>query len=74
MSINAQGGISMKRGYILAEVLISMLLRASFIAVLCGAFYLVASFESDIHLKLVARERGQRIINYLDARIRNAGL
>ncbi|MBR0233646.1 MAG: hypothetical protein IJQ47_06325, partial [Synergistaceae bacterium] len=42
--------------------------------VLCGAFYLLVSFESDVQMKLVARQRGQRVIQYIDQRIRNAGL
>ncbi|MBR0076059.1 MAG: hypothetical protein IJP96_09925, partial [Synergistaceae bacterium] len=62
------------KGFILAEILISMMLQAGFVIVLCGAFYLLVSFESDVQMKLVARARGQRVIQYIDQRIRNAGI
>ena len=62
------------KGFILAEILISMMLQAGFVIVLCGAFYLLVSFESDVQMKLVARQRGQRVIQYIDQRIRTAGL
>lgn len=62
------------KGFILAEILISMMLQAGFVIVLCGAFYLLVSFESDVQMKLVARQRGQRVIQYIDQRIRNAGV
>ena len=62
------------KGFILAEILISMMLQAGFVIVLCGAFYLLVSFESDVQQILTARARGQRVIQYIDQRIRNAGL
>ena len=62
------------KGYILAEILTAMLLQAGFIIVLCGAFYLLVSFSSDSQQILTARERGERVIMYVDQRIRNAGL
>ena len=62
------------KGFILAEILTGLLLQALFILVLCGAFYLLVSFGSGTQQILTARERGQRVISYVDSRIRNAGL
>ena len=62
------------KGYILAEILTSMLLQAGFVLVLCGAFYILVSFSSASQQVLVARQRGQRVVQYLDSRIRSAGL
>ncbi len=62
------------KGFILAEILTVMLLQAGFILVLCGTFYLLVSFGSGTQQILTARERGQRVISYVDSRIKNAGL
>lgn len=62
------------RGYILTEIMMSMLLQAMFIVVLSGAFYMMLTFYTKTQQLQTARMRGQRVISYIDQRIRHAGL
>lgn len=62
------------KGYILTEIMMSMLLQAMFIVVLSGAFYMMLSFYTRTQQLQTARERGFRVISYFDRRIRHAGL
>lgn len=62
------------KGYILTEIMISMLIQAMFIVVLASAFYMMLSFYTKSQQFLTARSRGQRVIMYIDTRIRHAGL
>lgn len=62
------------RAFILVETLTGIALQAGFLLILCTSFYLVLSFYTRIQQTLTARERGQRVVAYFDARMRNAGL
>lgn len=68
--------IFMKRSkaFILVEILTSMALQAGFIIVLCTSFYLMLSFYTRTQQTLTARQKGEKVIAYVDARIRNVGL
>ncbi len=63
-----------RKGFILAEILTGMMIQAWFIVALCGAFYLLLTFSTRIQQSNAAQDHGQRVIAYVDARIRNAGL
>ena len=62
------------KAYILTEIMMSMMLQAMFIIVLSGAFYMMLSFYTKTQQLQTARERGHRVISYVDQRIRHAGL
>ncbi len=63
-----------RKAFILAELLTGMMIQAWFIVTLCGAFYLLLTFSNRIQQSNAAQDHGQRVIAYVDARIRNAGL
>ena len=63
-----------RKAFILAEILTGLMIQAWFIVTLCGAFYLLLTFSSRIQQSNAAQDHGQRVIAYVDARIRNAGL
>lgn len=56
------------------ELMTAMAVYGIFLAMLSGAFYALLTFGSRSQKVLVARERGRRVIEYVDSRIRNAGL
>ena len=60
--------------FILAEQLMTIMLQAGFILVLCGTFYLLTSFYSNINQALTARNHAERVISFVDAKVRHAGL
>lgn len=62
------------KAFILAEILTGMVLQAGFIIVLCTSFYLMLSFYTRTQQTLSARQKGEKVIAYVDARIKNAGL
>ena len=62
------------RAFILTEILTGMILQAGFIIVLCGAFYMTINFYTRTTKILAAREKGQRVITFLDEKIIHAGL
>ncbi len=62
------------RAFILTEILTGMMLQAGFIIVLCGAFYMTINFYTRTTKILAAREKGQRVISFLDEKVRHAGL
>lgn len=62
------------KAFILVEILTGMALQAGFILVLCTSFYLMLSFYSRTQQVLNARQKGEKVIAYVDFRIRNAGL
>lgn len=62
------------RGFTLVELMTAMAVYGIFLAMLSGAFYALLTFGSRSQKVLVARERGRRVIEYVDSRIRNAGL
>ena len=62
------------KGFILTDILTGMLVQSLLILSLCGAFYMLLSFGTSTQQVLTARERGRRVISYVDQRIRNAGL
>ena len=62
------------KGLTLIEILIALTIHAIFILMLGGTFYALLSFGNKSQQVLVAREHGRRVIDYVDSRIRNAGL
>ena len=62
------------RAFILTEILTGMMLQAGFIIVLCGAFYMTINFYTRTTKILAAREKGQRVISFLDEKVRHSGL
>ena len=62
------------RAFILAEQLMTIMLQAGFILVLCGTFYLLTSFYSNMNQALTARNHAERVISFVDAKVRHAGL
>lgn len=62
------------KAFVLVEILTGMVLQAGFIIVLCTSFYLMLSFYTRTQQVLNARQRGEKVIAYVNARIRNAGL
>ena len=62
------------RAFILAEQLMPIMLQAGFILVLCGTFYLLTSFYSNMNQALTARNHAERVISFVDAKVRHAGL
>ena len=62
------------RGFTLAELLMALVIHSFFILMLGGTFYTLISFGSRSQMVMTARERGQRVINFIDSRVRNAGL
>ena len=55
------------KAFMLTEILTGIMLQAGFIIILCGAFYMTINFYT-------AREKGQRVIAFLDGKVRHAGL
>ena len=62
------------KAFILVEILSGMVLQAGFIIVLCTSFYLMLSFYTRTQQTLSARQKAEKVIAYVDARIKNAGL
>lgn len=62
------------KAFILVEILTGMVLQAGFIIVLCTSFYLMLSFYTRTQQTLSARQKGEKVIAYIDARIKNADL
>ena len=63
-----------RKGFTLTELLTSMIIQSMFVITLCGAFYLLLSFGTRTQAIFTARERGQRVITFVENRVRNAGL
>lgn len=62
------------RAFILSEQLMTIMLQASFILVLCASFYQLISFYTRTQQVLTARNHAERVISFMDDKIRNAGL
>lgn len=62
------------RAFVLSELLMTMLLQAGFILVLCTSFYLLTSFYTKTQQVLTARNHAERVIQFMDDKIRGAGL
>lgn len=52
----------------------TIMLQASFILVLCASFYQLVSFYTRTQQVLTARNHAERVISFIDDKIRNAGL
>ena len=63
-----------RKGYILTEIMMSMLLHSMFILVLASSFYMMLSFYTKTQQLQTARSRAKRVILYIDTRIMHAGL
>ena len=62
------------RAFILSEILRGTALSAGLVLALCGAFYMTINFYARTSKILTAREKGQRVISFVDERIRHTGL
>lgn len=62
------------RAFILSEQLMTIMLQAGFILVLCTSFYQLISFYTRTQQVLTARNHAERVISFMDEKIRNAGL
>ena len=62
------------RAFILTEILTGTMLQAGLVLALCGAFYMTINFYVRTSKILTAREKGQRVISFVDERIRHTGL
>lgn len=62
------------KAFILAEILTGTMLQAGFLLVLCGTFYMIVSFYSRAESTLAVRGNGERVISYIESRIKNAGV
>ena len=62
------------KGFTLTELLTALVIHSFFILVLGGTFYTLISFGSRSQQVMTARERGQRVVNYIGSRIGRAGL
>ena len=62
------------RAFILTEILTGTMLQAGLVLTLCGAFYMTINFYVRTSKILTAREKGQRVISFVDERIRHTGL
>ena len=62
------------KGFTLTELLTALVIHSFFILMLGGTFYTLISFGSRSQMLMTARERGQRVLNYIDSRVRRVGL
>ncbi|MBR1438558.1 MAG: hypothetical protein IJ587_08475, partial [Synergistaceae bacterium] len=62
------------RAFVLSELLMTMLLQAGFILILCTSFYLLTSFYTKTQQVLTARNHAERVIQFMDDKIKHAGL
>lgn len=62
------------RGFTLVEVMTAMAVYGIFLSMLGATFYALLTFGTRSQQVLVAREHGRRVIEYVDRRIRSAGL
>ena len=62
------------KAFILSEILMTILLQAGLILVLCMSFYLFLDFYTRTQQILTARNHAERVIQFMDDKIRNAGL
>ncbi|MBQ9905021.1 MAG: hypothetical protein IJM47_09595, partial [Synergistaceae bacterium] len=58
----------------MSEILMTMILQAGFILTLFGAFYLMMEFYTKTQAVLTARDHAERVIQFMDDKIRAAGL
>lgn len=62
------------RAFVLTEILMTLMLQAGFVLVLCSAFYVMVSFYTKTQQVMTARNHAERVIAFFDDKIRNAGL
>ena len=62
------------RAFILSEQLMAIMLQAGFILVLCMSFYMLTTFYAQTQQIMTARNHAERVISFMDDKIRNAGL
>ena len=63
-----------RKAFLLTEQLMTILLQAGFILVLVAAFYLMLNFYTKTQQVLTARNRAERVIQFVDDKVRHAGL
>lgn len=62
------------RAFTLTEILTGTMLQAGFVLVLMGAFYMLVNFQAASTKLITAREKGQRVLAYIENRVIHAGL
>lgn len=62
------------KAFTLTEILTGTILQAGFVIVLMGAFYMLVNFQAANTKLITAREKGQRVLAYIENRIMHAGL
>ena len=63
-----------RKAFLLTEQLMTILLQAGFILVLVTAFYLMLNFYTKTQQVLTARNRAERVIQFVDDKVRHVGL
>ena len=63
-----------RKAFLLTEQLMTILLQAGFILILVTAFYLMLNFYTKTQQVLTARTRAERVIQFVDDKIRHTGL
>ncbi len=62
------------KAFTLTEILTGTMLQAGFVLVLMGAFYMLVNFQAASTKLITAREKGQRVLAYIENRVIHAGL
>ena len=62
------------KGYILTEIMMSMVLQAILISILGGAFYMLLRFSTTSEHVIASRNAGRYAMSYIEQRIIHAGL
>ena len=62
------------KAFTLTEILTGTMLQAGFVIVLMGAFYMLVNFQAASTKLITAREKGQRVLAYIENRVIHAGL
>ena len=63
-----------RKAFLLTEQLMTILLQAGFILALVTAFYLMLNFYMKTQQVLTARNRAERVIQFVDDKVRHVGL
>ncbi|MBQ4430281.1 MAG: hypothetical protein II877_02170, partial [Synergistaceae bacterium] len=62
------------RAFILSEQLMTIILQTGFLLVLCMSFYMLTTFYTQTQQIMTARNHAERVISFVDNKIRYAGL
>ena len=68
------GIMKRSRAFVLTELLMTVMLHTMFILIMCSSFYVLISFYTRTQQVLTARNHAERVISFMDEKMRNAGL